>query len=177
MSFLLVTRFRMQGSRSWPTRSVRWLRPKPEIFTSTKQQRCGEKSSVRKTQNRNHFYVVTKIRQLSVCYLRLGSLESTSRYQQLRPVQKSVHLVCCASTFHQHFCTELKIDLLSQQMFLCLLWCCHVMKWLEIQKQHAWCLWPQNNIAAYTACTDIFLHENICEPFWVGLQAKYLFRR
>lgn len=160
MSLLLVARFRMRGSRSWPTRNVRWLRPKPEIFTSTKQQRCGEKSSVRKSTKEKW--------QLSVCHLRLGSSESTSWYQQSRPVQKSFHLVCCASTFHQHVCTELKIDLLSQQMCLCLLWCCHVMKWLEIQKQCGWCLWPQNNIAAYTACTEIFLHENIFEPFWVG---------
>lgn len=157
----------MQGSRSWPTRNVHWLRPKPEIFTSTKQQRCSEKSSIRKTQNRKNVCVsLQRSGKLSVCYLRLGSLESTSRYQQFS----------CESTFHQHFCTELKIDLLSQQMFLCLLWCCHVMKWLEIQKQCGWCLWPQNNKAEYTACTDIFLRDNIFEPFWVGLQAKYLFR-
>lgn len=170
--FSPVVRFRMQVSRSWPMRNIRWLSPKLQISTSTKQQRCGDRSSIRKGQNKIHFFflsLVLKISQLSVLFkagqIRVNILTAA----RLRPARKSFYLVCCVSTFHQHFCTELKIDLLPQQMFLCLLCCCHVMKWLEIQTQCVEKRWQI--IMVMKQCCGIYIEFFFCDNpfalFWV----------
>lgn len=152
LTFPLSARFKMLGLRSWPRRNARWLRVRLGIFTSTKLQRYGENPRESSEKCMWHRRVprpclITEIGMLVssvyVCRVSLGVGRFQVRVniltgEQPPPVQKSLQLVCSTSHFCLHFCTELKIDLLCQQLFCVYGAGCDETKWLEAQKNKVW---------------------------------------